>query len=54
MVQTEQKHTYSDHKPPTKSSIKHSQTTSEKFSTTLNNRTLKGLTQMLDPNKQNP
>ena len=48
MVQTEQKH--SDHK----SSIKHSQTTSEKLTTMLNNRSLKDLTQLLDPYKQNP
>ena len=54
LPQTEQKHTYSDHKSPTTSPIKHSQTTSEKLSTTLNNRTLKDLTQMLDPYKQNP
>ena len=52
MVQTEQK--YSDHKSPTKSPIKHSQTTSEKVSTMLNNRTLKDLTQLLDPYKRNP
>ena len=54
MVQTEQKHTYSDHKSPTKSPIKHSLTTCEKLSTMLNNRTLKYLTQMLDPCKRNP
>ena len=52
MVQTEQKH--SDHESPTQSPIKHSQTTSEKLSTMLNNRTLKDLTQMLDPYKRNP
>ena len=54
MVRTEQKHTYSDHKSPTNSPIKHSQTTNEKLSTMLNNRTLKDLTQMLDPLKRNP
>ena len=54
MVQTEQKPTGSDHKSPTKSSFKHSQTTSEKFSTMLNNRTLKDLTQMLKPYNRNP
>ena len=54
MVQTEQKRTYSDHKSATKPPIKHSQTTSEKLSTMLNNCTLKNLTQMLDPYKQNP
>ena len=54
MVQTEQKHTYSDHKSPTKSPIKHSQTTKEKLSIMLNNRTLNDLTQMLDPYKRNP
>ena len=51
LVQTEQK--YSDHKSSTKSPVKHSQTTSEKLSTKLNNRTLKDLTQMLDPYKRN-
>ena len=54
MVQTEQKRTYSDHKSPPKSPIKHSQTTNEKLSTMLNNRTLKDITQMLDPYKRNP
>ena len=54
MVQTEGKHIYSEHKSPTKSTIKHSQTTSEKLSTMLNNRTLKDLTQMLDPYIRNP
>ena len=54
MVQTEQKRTYSDHKSPPKSPIKHSQTTSEKLSTMLNNRTLNDLTQMLDPYKRTP
>ena len=50
-VQNEQR-PYNDHKSPTKSPIK--QTTSEKFATILNNRTLKDLTQMLDPYKRNP
>ena len=50
-VQNEQR-SYNDHKSPTKSHIK--QTTSEKLSTILNNRTLKDLTQMLDPYKRNP
>ena len=56
MVQTEGKHIYSDHKSLTKSpyKIKHSQTTSEKLSTMLNNCTLKDLTQMLDPYIRNP
>ena len=36
MVQTEPKRLYSDHKSPTKSPIKHSQTSSEKLSTMLN------------------
>ena len=54
MVQTEQKRTYSDHKSPTKSPIRHSQTTSEKLFTMLNNRTLKDLIQMLDPYKRIP
>ena len=52
MVQTEQKH--SDHKSPTKSPIKQSQTTSEKLSIMLNNRTLKDITQKLNPYKRNP
>ena len=52
MVQTEQKHTYSNHESPTKSPIEHSQTTSEKLSSRLNNRTLKDFTQMLDPYKK--
>ena len=50
-VQTEQKRSDTDHKS-TKSPIK--QTTSEKLSNMLNNRTLKDLTQMLDPYKRNP
>ena len=49
-VQNEQRsHNY--HKSPMKSPIK--QTTSEKLSNMLNNRTLKDLTQMLDPYKRN-
>ena len=59
MVQVEQQlavhneqRSYNDHKSPTKSLIK--QTTSENLATLLNNRTLKDLTQMLDPNKRNP
>ena len=48
-VQNEQR-SYNDHKSPTKSPIK--QTTSEKLATILNNRTLKDLTQMLDPYTQ--
>ena len=49
-VQNEQRsHNY--HKSPMKSPIK--QTTSEKLSNLLNNRTLKNLTQMLDPYKRN-
>ena len=59
MVQTEQNHTvqteqedcYKNQKSPPKSPIK--QTTSEKLSNILNNRTLKDLTQMLDPYKRN-
>ena len=50
-VQNEQR-SCNDHKSPTKSPIK--QTTSEKFATILNNRSLKDLTQMLDPYKRNP
>ena len=49
-VQNEQR-SYNDHKSPSKSPIK--QTTSEKLATILNNRTLKDLTQMLDPYKRN-
>ena len=49
-VQNEQR-SHNDHKSPLKSPIK--QTTSEKLSTMLNNRTLKDLTQMLDPYKRN-
>ena len=41
-----------NHKSPTKSPIK--QTTNEKLATILNNRTLKDLTQMIDPYKRNP
>ena len=59
MVQAEQQladqneqRSYNDHKSPTKYPIK--QTTSEKLATILNNRTLKDLTQMRDPNKRNP
>ena len=58
MVQAEQQPavqnehcSYNDHKSPSKSPIK--QTTSEKLATILNNRTLKDLTQMLDPYKRN-
>ena len=58
MVQAEQQRvfqneqrSYNDHKSPTKSTIK--QTTSEKLASVLNNRTLKDLTQMLDPYKRN-
>ena len=50
-VQIEQR-SYNDHKSPTKSPMK--QTTSQKLATILNNRTLKDLTQMLDPYKRNP
>ena len=50
-VQNEQR-SYNDHKSPMKSPIK--QTTSEKLAIILNNRTLKDLTQMLDPYKRNP
>ena len=50
-VQIEQR-SYNDHKSPRKSPIK--QTTSEKLATILNKRTLKDLTQMLDPYKRNP
>ena len=50
-VQNEQR-SYNDHESPTKSPIK--QTTSEKLATIINNRTLKDLTQMLDPYKRNP
>ena len=50
-VQTEQKHCYNNPKSPSKSPIK--QTTSEKLFNMLNNRTLKDLTQMLDPYKRN-
>ena len=50
-VQPEQKHSYTDQKSPPNSPIK--QTTSEKFSNMLNNRTLKDLTQMLDPYERN-
>ena len=46
-IQTEQKHSYTNQKSPIK------QTTSEKLSNMLNNRTLKDLTQMLDPYKRN-
>ena len=49
-VQNEQR-SHNDHKSPMKSPIK--QTTSEKLSTMLNIRTLKDLTQMLDPYKRN-
>ena len=49
-VQNEQR-SCNDHKSPTKSPIK--QTTSEKLATILNNRTLKSLTQILDPYKRN-
>ena len=49
-IQNEQR-SYNDHKSPSKSPIK--QTTSEKLATILNNRTLKDLTQMLDPYKRN-
>ena len=49
-VQTERKTCYNQKSPP-KSPIK--QTTSEKLSNILNNRTLKDLTQMLDPYKRN-
>ena len=51
-IQTEQKRSSTDHKPPTIIPIK--QTTSEKHSNMFNNRTLKDLTQMLDPHKRNP
>ena len=54
MVHTEQKRPFQEHKSPTKSSSKLSQTTSEKLTTMLTNRTLKELTQMLDPYKRNP
>ena len=54
MVQTEQKRTYSDHKSPPKSPIKHSQTTNEKLSTILNKPTPKNLTQMLNPYERSP
>ena len=50
-VQTEQKHCYNNQKSPPKSPIK--QTIREKLSNILNNRTLKHLTQMLDPYKRN-
>ena len=50
-VQTEQKHCYNNQKSPPKSPIK--QTTSEKLSNMLKNRTLKDLTQMLDPYQRN-
>ena len=50
-IQNEQR-SCNDHKSPTKSLNK--QTTSEKLATILNNRTLKDLTQMLDPRKRNP
>ena len=46
----EQKRSYQDQKSPTE----HSQTTSEKLPTMLNTRTLKDLTQMLEPYKRNP
>ena len=49
-VQNEQ-HSCNDHKSPTNLLIK--QTTSENFATILTNRTLKELTQMLDPYKRN-
>ena len=58
MVQAEQQlayqneqRSYNDHKSPSKSPIK--QSTSEKLAIILNNRTLKDLTQMLDPYKRN-
>ena len=52
MVKTEQKSTEQKHSFQDKSPIK--QTTSEKLSTMLNIRTLKDLTQMLEPYKRNP
>ena len=52
MVKTEQKSTEQKHSFQDKSPIK--QTTSEKLSTMLNIRTLKHLTQMLEPYKRNP
>ena len=50
-IQTEQKHFYNNQKSLPESPIK--QTTSEKLSNILNNRTLKDLIQMLDPYKRN-
>ena len=51
-VRIEQKHCYTNQKSLPKSPIK--QTTSEKLSNMLNNRTLNDLTQMLDPYERNP
>ena len=50
-IQTEQQRQNKTRKTPPPSPIK--QTTSEKLTTILNNRTLKDLTQMLDPYKRN-